>query len=192
MYELFTVTSRIQGIFLLLRSEIPSGMSAKLRTVAASNNRIHMPWSLLVRATYIYGVVLHAHPVRGESHNQRNTTGGVATLPCWAFITLQWFRLHLPISKFRSTTGKTRTVESARKAFYNRKSISCLIYNGTFPCFPCVALRQSQSNWGSFRQLKMFFFAKLGTCPTFCSVQMSGNSNVHCQFTETSLCATKH
>jgi len=36
---------------------------------------------LLVRATYIYmGVVLHAHPVRGESHNQRNTTGDVATL----------------------------------------------------------------------------------------------------------------
>jgi len=34
---------------------------------------------LLVRATYMYGVVLHAHPVRGESHNQRNTTGEVAT-----------------------------------------------------------------------------------------------------------------
>ena len=29
---------------------------------------------LLVRATYMYGVVLHAHPIRGESHNQRNTT----------------------------------------------------------------------------------------------------------------------
>ena len=29
---------------------------------------------LLVRATYIYGAVFHAHPVRGESHNQRNTT----------------------------------------------------------------------------------------------------------------------
>jgi len=29
---------------------------------------------------YIYnGVILHAHPVRGESHNQRNTTGEVAT-----------------------------------------------------------------------------------------------------------------
>jgi len=26
------------------------------------------------------GVVLPAHPVRGESHNQRNTTGEVATL----------------------------------------------------------------------------------------------------------------
>jgi len=30
---------------------------------------------------YIYnGVILHEHPVRGESHNQRNTTGEVATL----------------------------------------------------------------------------------------------------------------
>jgi len=38
------------------------------------------PLLLLVRATYMYGVVLHAHPIRGESHNQRNTTGEVATL----------------------------------------------------------------------------------------------------------------
>ena len=31
---------------------------------------------------YTYdGVILHAHPVRGESHNQRNTTGEVATAP---------------------------------------------------------------------------------------------------------------
>ena len=30
----------------LLRSEIPSGICAKLRTVAVSNNRVHMPWSL--------------------------------------------------------------------------------------------------------------------------------------------------
>jgi len=28
--------------------------------------------------TYIF--VLRAHPVRGESHNQRNTTGEVATI----------------------------------------------------------------------------------------------------------------
>ena len=26
------------------------------------------------------GVILHAHPVRGESYNQRNTTGEVATI----------------------------------------------------------------------------------------------------------------
>jgi len=36
---------------------------------------------------YTYdGVVLRAHPVRGESHNQRNTTGKVATVSIW-FIT---------------------------------------------------------------------------------------------------------
>jgi len=30
---------------------------------------------------YTYdGVILHAHPVRGESHIQRNTTGEVATV----------------------------------------------------------------------------------------------------------------
>jgi len=34
---------------------------------------------LLVRATCMYGVILHVHPVRGESHNQHNTTGEVAT-----------------------------------------------------------------------------------------------------------------
>jgi len=34
-----------------LRSEIPSGMSAKLRTVAASNNRVHMPRSLSAYAS---------------------------------------------------------------------------------------------------------------------------------------------
>jgi len=35
---------------------------------------------LLVRTTYMHGVVLHAHPVRGESYNQRNTTGEVAAV----------------------------------------------------------------------------------------------------------------
>jgi len=35
---------------------------------------------LLVRATYMYGLVLHTHPIHGESHNQRNTTGEVATI----------------------------------------------------------------------------------------------------------------
>jgi len=31
-------------------------------------------------APRIYIFVLRAHPVRGESHNQRNATGGVATI----------------------------------------------------------------------------------------------------------------
>ena len=101
-----SLSSRMYHI--LLRSEIPSGMCAKLRTVAASNNRDHArnlslrtlvvtfnrshvniskattSQSLLLFACsrFIYnGFILHAHPVRGESHNQRNTTGEVATVP---------------------------------------------------------------------------------------------------------------
>jgi len=51
-------------------------MSAKLRTVAGSNNRVHTPRSLyyclFAPHTYIaYGVVLGSHSVRGESHIQR-------------------------------------------------------------------------------------------------------------------------
>jgi len=31
---------------------------------------------------YVYnGVILHAHPIRGESHDKLNTTGEVATVP---------------------------------------------------------------------------------------------------------------
>ena len=43
-------------VLILLRSEIPSGMCTKHRTVAASNNRDHALQSLLLllaRATYI-------------------------------------------------------------------------------------------------------------------------------------------
>jgi len=35
----------------LLRSESPSGKCAKHHTVAASNNRDHMPWSLFAYAS---------------------------------------------------------------------------------------------------------------------------------------------
>ena len=63
----------------LLWSEIPSGMCAKLRTAAASNNRDHASQSHCLLAPHTYIFVLRAHPVCGESHNQRNTTGEVAT-----------------------------------------------------------------------------------------------------------------
>ena len=67
---------------ILLRSEILSGMCAKLRTVAASNNRDHLTRSLYycLFAPRIYIFVLRAHPARGESHNQRNDTREVATV----------------------------------------------------------------------------------------------------------------
>jgi len=68
---------------ILLRSEILSGMCAKLRTAAASNNRDHptrsLYYCLFGPHTYIF--VLRVHPVRGESHKQRNTTGEVVTSP---------------------------------------------------------------------------------------------------------------
>jgi len=59
----------------------PSGMCAKLRTVAASNNREHAPQSIYycLFAPHISGVFLRAHPVRGESHIQRKANGEVAT-----------------------------------------------------------------------------------------------------------------
>ena len=38
-------------MWVVLRSEIPSGICAKLRTVAASNNKVHMPWSLSAYAS---------------------------------------------------------------------------------------------------------------------------------------------
>ena len=59
-------------------------MCAKLCTIAASNNRDHARnlsyYCLLALHTVYNGVILHAHPVRGESHNQCNATGEVATL----------------------------------------------------------------------------------------------------------------
>ena len=60
-----------------------SGKCAKLRTVAASNNKSShamITLLLLVCTTYVCIVVLCAHPICGESHIHRNTTGEVATL----------------------------------------------------------------------------------------------------------------
>jgi len=37
--------------------------------------------SIIACSRHIHnGVILHTHPVHGESHNQRNTTGEVATI----------------------------------------------------------------------------------------------------------------
>jgi len=82
---------------ILLRSEISSSMCAKLCTVAASNNRDHPTRSLFycLFAPRSYIFVLRAHPARGESYNQRNTTGEVATIltverkiPRWFYVCL--------------------------------------------------------------------------------------------------------
>jgi len=48
----------------------------------SKQNRSHTTRSLYywLFAPHTYIFVLRAHPVRGESHNQRNTTGEVATV----------------------------------------------------------------------------------------------------------------
>jgi len=65
----------------LLRSESPSGMCAKLDTVAASNNRVHptRPLYYSLFALHIYGFGLRAHSIRGEPRIQRNANWEVAT-----------------------------------------------------------------------------------------------------------------
>jgi len=55
-------------------------------------------------APHIYIFVLRAHPVRGESHNQPNATGEVATLPS----------LLLPGGKI-DTAKKTLSTPKARR-----------------------------------------------------------------------------
>jgi len=56
-------------------------MCAKLRTVAATNNRVHPTRSLYYSlfALHIYGVVLRTHAVLGERRIQRKASGEVAT-----------------------------------------------------------------------------------------------------------------
>ena len=75
----------IRQSLVFLGSEIPSGMCAKLRTVAASNNKKSCAAISLTIACsrYIYnGVILHAHAVRGESHNQRKAAGELS----WVYL----------------------------------------------------------------------------------------------------------
>jgi len=70
----------------------PSGMCAKLRTVAASNNRDHALQSFyyFLFTPYICGVVLRAHPTRDEPHIQRNANGEVATASPPFYNELHW------------------------------------------------------------------------------------------------------
>jgi len=51
---------------------------------------------LLVRATYICGIVLRTHSVRGEPHIQRNTSREVATIGCVRWYTQILLYEHRP------------------------------------------------------------------------------------------------
>ena len=93
-FRIFSVSQRLNFIFawncvmfvpinslsLCCDRKSQSGMCTKFRIVAASNNRVHMPWSLYycLFAPHICGVVLREHPVRGESHIPHHANGEVA------------------------------------------------------------------------------------------------------------------
>jgi len=53
-----------------------------------------------LHAPRIHIFVLHAHPVRGESHNQRNTTGEVATAQTFVSVMKTKFML---LKNFKTT-----------------------------------------------------------------------------------------
>jgi len=64
-------------------------------TLAASNNRDQMPWSLvlysIVCSHHIHvGGILCAHPVRGVLHIQRNANQEVATMSSWHEKKVKW------------------------------------------------------------------------------------------------------
>jgi len=68
---------------LLLQEETRAASAQSFAPWQQATIEIMLAISLIIACSrYIYnGVVFHAHPVRGESHNQRNATGEVATLP---------------------------------------------------------------------------------------------------------------
>ena len=81
---------------ILLRSKarVESVQSFTLWQQATIEITCHVTLLLLVRATYIYiGAILHAHPVHGESHIQRNTNWEVATV---GLVRPFWLRLPVP------------------------------------------------------------------------------------------------
>jgi len=114
---------------LLLRSEIPSGICAKLRTVAASNNRVHMPWSLSTYASHhfqsltslvspeitrrdhsiiaclrhIYVWCCSSRTSRSWWITQRNTTGEVATTSPPFYKKLHRSHVHCVKAELRTT-----------------------------------------------------------------------------------------
>jgi len=81
---------------IVLRSEIPSGMCAKLHTVAVSKNRDHPMRSLYycLFAPHIYGAVLQAHSVRGEPRIQRNVSEEVAAVGGSCLFNIYFYLFH--------------------------------------------------------------------------------------------------
>jgi len=134
-------------------------MCTKLRTVAASKNRDHarnlssrtlvvtfnrshrQSYHVAISLTIAWsrytndGVILHARPVRGESHNQHNTTGEVAT---GTFRAVKCY-------KTRGFIVSQKTMQSSRRICFFRPEI-CGCYATLCPYGPETQMRASANN----------------------------------------------
>jgi len=126
-------------------------MCAKLRTVAASNNRDRPTRSLycclFAPPTYIF--VLRAHPVRGESHNQHNTTGEVATKP------------HMESASWRCAACQDKHLVSMSKVWrdFIKNGVNCFVHIGT----TLRVFFESLAFWDCFLQLLLELFHVIKT-----------------------------
>jgi len=95
----------LESFMVLLRSESPSGICAKLRTVAASNNRDNAPQSLFAYAS---------HFVQSYTSLYRQRLPGAVTLLLLVRATFIWvlFFAHIPfvVNHTFNANGEVATV----------------------------------------------------------------------------------
>jgi len=119
----------------------PNGMCAKLHTVTASNNRVHMTWShyYCLFTPRICGVVLRAHSIPDEPCILRNASGVVATVPHAISCKTSTSSLKDQNADIRNTFGGKNATRFNRDAeipnsvcsFKLTQSVSVSVYLGT-------------------------------------------------------------
>jgi len=96
------------------------------------------------------GVILHAHPVRGESHNQRNTTADVATQwkVIWKWPTFQSCQFCHNLAYSRKSHCRKLTInESIKPQWPTKKRFTESQALGWRIMFPLVTKRKQNSDF---------------------------------------------
>ena len=115
----------------MLRSEIPSGICAKLRTVAASNNRVHIPWSLyyclfaphicmVLFFTHIPFVVNHTINATPPERLQQLQGSSVDPMVWWK--ALNMWRVNFKYYTMRAHLGRRLKVYTIYSLFCNGRT----------------------------------------------------------------------
>jgi len=99
--------------------------------------------SIIACPRHIYmGVILHAHPVHGESHIQRNVDGEVTTLPLLSWLSEKWQRC-LKDHKLKSFSRPMRIGDKVRNG---KDTVHAFDHKGSVYCVPCGNCNQKLSN----------------------------------------------